>query len=143
MKKTLFASEFASPGPKPLPEEGAVFFGYSTVYRLLWPTNAHSEPEEDTPAAQRAPTWDHPIPVLVTRDSSTPEPSDNGLGSSFLGSFRRNASLQSVFSRSPALSSSTGHSLNLTSETDDRDESAESTISRWKLFKKIPPKPQE
>lgn len=68
----LFARNFHSP-PEPLPDHGAVIFGHSVKFPLIWKWEAYSVPTEG-----------HPQPPQLTSQSS--HQSDSGLGMSITSS---------------------------------------------------------
>ncbi|GFF93051.1 hypothetical protein IFM53868_07058 [Aspergillus udagawae] len=90
---TLFARGFRSP-PKPLPAHGAVIFGHSVKFPLIWKWEACSVPTEG-----------HLQPPQLTSWSS--RQSDSGLGSSAASSSVHDESFSRGSSLRPASSEST------------------------------------
>ncbi|GIC87262.1 5'-methylthioadenosine/S-adenosylhomocysteine nucleosidase family protein [Aspergillus udagawae] len=90
---TLFARGFRSP-PEPLPAHGAVIFGHSVKFPLIWKWEACSVPTEG-----------HLQPPQLTSRSS--RQSDSGLGSSAASSSVHDESLSRGSSLRPASSEST------------------------------------
>ncbi|GFF36596.1 hypothetical protein IFM46972_04939 [Aspergillus udagawae] len=94
---TLFARGFRSP-PEPLPAHGAVIFGHSVKFPLIWKWEACSVPTEG-----------HLQPPQLTSRSS--RQSDSGLGSSAVSSSVHEESLSRGSSLRPASSESTHGSV--------------------------------
>jgi hypothetical protein len=125
---TLFARGFRSP-TEPLPAHGAVIFGHSLKFPLVWKSEACSVPTEG-----------HLQPPQLTSQSS--RQSDSGLGTSAASSSVHEESLSQGSSLRPASSRSTheaGSSLSLASTSESgctttSDKNAKNIFKR--LFKK-------
>jgi hypothetical protein len=125
----LFARNFHSP-LEPLPEHGAVIFGHSVKFPLIWKWEADSVPTEG-----------HPQPPQLTVQSS--HQSDSGLGMSVTSSSANNESIGPGSVLQPASSRSTvgeaSSSLDLASVTGS-DEAATSSSKGKRadnLFKRL------
>ncbi|CAI7622322.1 unnamed protein product [Penicillium manginii] len=89
----LFARNFHSP-PEPLPDHGAVIFGHSVKFPLIWKWEAYSVPTEG-----------HPQPPQLMSQSS--HRSDSGLGMSVTSSSANEESIGQGSTLQPASSRST------------------------------------
>ena len=130
----LFARGFHSP-PEPLPTHGAVVFGHSVRFPLIWKWEACSVPTEG----------DLQPPQLTSHSSHQ---SDSGLGTSVASSSVHGESISQVSILGPASSGSThggvASSLNIASvtgsegtTTSGKGKSADNIVKR--LFKKTRP----
>ncbi|KAH0595471.1 hypothetical protein MHUMG1_06646 [Metarhizium humberi] len=104
---SLFARSFRSP-PKPLPNHGAVIFGHSVKFPLIWKSEAGSVPSEGQP----------PKPQLA---SSSSHQSDSGLGTSVASSDQGNSSSQAPNQRPSGNGSTHGEPLSLAPSTVSAD----------------------
>ncbi|KID83294.1 Pfs, NACHT and Ankyrin domain protein [Metarhizium guizhouense ARSEF 977] len=100
---SLFARGFRSP-PKPLPNHGAVIFGHSVKFPLMWKSEAGSVPSEGQP----------PKPQLA---SSSSHQSDSGLGTSVASSDQGNPSSQAPNQRPSGSGSTHGEPSSLAPST--------------------------
>jgi len=116
--------------PKSLPDDGAVFFGHSTIFRLWWPKDPQSAPQHNIDDNEEA---GRPVPGLIVPETPATRSSESGVGS---GSGAASLRLRSLFSRSSAPSSSTGRSSTPTSGDGGVDEGLSASTPRASIWRR-------